>query len=104
MTAASLLIGELRGSLSEATARFSQELWDLRLKLSTASRTLAECDRFDPANTEFTISLLDCRYLAGDRELFGRLHEKLIPKLVMRESKALIGGLAEVTRDRHAKY
>jgi hypothetical protein len=26
-----------------------------------------ECDRCDPRNTEFTISLLDCRYLAGDR-------------------------------------
>src|SRR6266446_3301731 len=88
----------------DSVRRFSQELWDLKLKLSPASRTLAECDRFDPNNTEFTISLLDCRYLAGDRELFGRLHEKLIPKLVMRESKALIGGLAEVTRDRHAKY
>ena len=45
----------------EQIRRFSQELWDLKLKLSPASRTLAECDRFDPNNTEFTISLLDCR-------------------------------------------
>src|ERR1700734_1120647 len=67
--------------------RFLQELWDLKLKLSPASRTLSECDRFDPNNTEFTISLLDCRYLAGDRELFARLREKVIPKLVMREAK-----------------
>ncbi len=79
-------------------------MWDLRLKLSPASRTLAECDRYDPNNTEFTISLLDCRYLAGDRDLFRRLHDKVIPKLVMRESKALLQGLAEVTRERHAKY
>src|ERR1039457_1841600 len=34
----------------EAVRRFSQELWDLKLKLSPASRTLAECDRFDPNN------------------------------------------------------
>jgi len=84
--------------------RFSQELWDLRLKLSPASRTLSECDRYDTNNTEFTISLLDCRYLAGDHDLFRRLHDKVIPKLVMRESKALLQGLAEVTRERHAKY
>jgi [protein-PII] uridylyltransferase len=88
----------------EAIRRFSQELWDLKLKLSPASRTLAECDRFDPSNTEFTISLLDCRYLAGDRELFARLHEKVIPKLVAREGKALLQGLAEVTRERHGKF
>jgi [protein-PII] uridylyltransferase len=88
----------------EAIRRFSQELWDLKLKLSPASRTLAECDRFDANNTEFTISLLDCRYLAGDRELFGRLRDKVIPKLVMREAKPLLQGLAEVTRERHGKF
>jgi [protein-PII] uridylyltransferase len=88
----------------DAVRRLSQELWDLKLKLSPASRTLAECDRFDPNNTEFTISLLDCRYLAGDRELFARLHDKVIPKLVMREAKALLQGLAEVTRERHGKF
>lgn len=84
--------------------RLSQELWDARLKLSPATRTLDECDRFDSNNVEFTISLLDCRYLAGDRDLFNRLHDKLIPKLVMRESQGLVQSLAEVTRSRHAKY
>src|SRR5579871_973234 len=76
-------------AFKDPVRRLSQELWDLRLKLSPASRTLAECDRYDANNTEFTISLLDCRYLAGDRDLFRRLHDKVIPKLVMRESKAL---------------
>jgi [protein-PII] uridylyltransferase len=91
-------------AFKDPVRRFSQELWDLRLKLSPASRTLSECDRYDTNNTEFTISLLDCRYLAGDHDLFRRLHDKVIPKLVIRESKALLQGLAEVTRERHAKY
>jgi [protein-PII] uridylyltransferase len=96
--------GEAEKSFGDATRRVSQELWDLKLKLSPASRTLAECERFDASNTEFTISLLDSRYLAGDRELYKRLHDKLIPKLVRKESKALLQGLAEVTRERHAKH
>ena len=91
-------------AFKDPVRRFSQELWDLRLKLSPASRTLAECDRYDPNNTEFTISLLDCRCLAGDRDLFRKLHDKVIPKLVMKESKVLLQGLAEVTRERHSKY
>jgi [protein-PII] uridylyltransferase len=91
-------------AFKDKSRRFSQELWDLKLKLSPASRSLAECDRYDPNNTEFTISLLDCRQLAGDRDLFRRLHDKVMPKLVMRESKALVQGLAEVTRERHGKY
>ncbi len=91
-------------AFKDPVRRFSQELWDLKLKLSPASRLLSECDRYDASNTEFTISLLDCRYLAGDPDLFRRLHDKVIPKVVMRESKALLQGLAEVTRERHGKY
>ncbi len=95
--------GDAEKSLHDAVARVSQELWDLKLKVSPASRTLAECERYDPNNTEFTISLLDGRYLAGDRELYRRLHDKVIPKLVRKESKSLLQGLAEMTRERHAK-
>jgi len=91
-------------ALKDPICRFSQELWDLRLKLSPATRTLAECDRLDPNNPEFTFALLDCRYLAGHRQLFSRLHDKVIPKLIMRESQGLVQRLADVTRERHAKY
>jgi [protein-PII] uridylyltransferase len=83
---------------------FSQGLWDLRLKLSPATRILQECDCFDPTNVEFAISLLDCRYLAGDLELFTRLHDKVIPKLLTRESQPLLQRLADVTRTRHEKF
>jgi [protein-PII] uridylyltransferase len=84
--------------------RFSQELWDLRLKLSPATRNLAECERLDPNNVEFAISLLDCRYLAGDRELFSRLREKAVPRMVGRECQNLIQNLGEITRARHHKF
>jgi len=95
---------ESEQAFKDPVRRFSQELWDLRLKLSPASRTLSECERYDPNNTEFTISLLDCRYLAGDRDLYRKLHDKVLPKLVARESKTLLQGLAEVTRERHGKF
>jgi [protein-PII] uridylyltransferase len=88
----------------DAVRRFSQELWDLRLKLSPAARTLSECARFDPQNAEFSISLLDGRYLAGDRKLFAHLHERVIPKLIERESRSLLERLAELARERYAKF
>jgi [protein-PII] uridylyltransferase len=88
----------------EGIRQFSQEIWDLRLKLSPATRSLAECDRFDPKNVEFVISLLDCRYLAGDRGLFDRLHENVIPKLALRESQKIVKKLAELTRERYNKF
>jgi len=83
---------------------FSQGLWDLRLTLSPATRILQECDHFDPANVEFAVSLLDCRYLAGDTDLFTRLHDTVIPRLMTRESQSLLQRLADVTRNRHDKF
>ncbi|PYX81374.1 MAG: [protein-PII] uridylyltransferase [Acidobacteria bacterium] len=90
--------------LKDEVRRFSQEMWDLKLRLSPQQRTVSECDQLDPDNLEFTISLLDCRYLAGDRELFTRLHESTVPRLVMRESQLIVQRLAQVTQTRHAKY
>ncbi|MGH7837607.1 MAG: bifunctional uridylyltransferase/uridylyl-removing protein, partial [Candidatus Binataceae bacterium] len=84
--------------------QFSQEIWDLRLKLSPASRKLSECDRFDPGNLEFAISLLDCRYLAGDAKIFRNLHDGAIPRMAGREAKILVERLSDLTRARHAKY
>ena len=96
--------GESEQAFKDRIRIFSQGLWDLRLKLSPATRILHECDRFDPTNVEFAISLLDCRYLAGDHDLFTRLHDKVIPKLMTREAQPLLQRLAEVTRSRHEKF
>jgi [protein-PII] uridylyltransferase len=96
--------GETEKKFKDAIRKFSQELWDLRLKLSPATRTLAECERFDPNNVEFAISLLDCRYLAGDPNLFARLHDKLIPKLISRESRLIVQRLTDLTRARFTKF
>ena len=41
------------GEYRDKIRQFSQEIWDLRLKLSPATRTFAECEKFDPRNVEF---------------------------------------------------
>ncbi len=90
--------------LNDRIRSFSQELWDLRLKLSPATRNLAECERSDPGNIEFAISLLDCRFLSGDHQLFLKLKEKVIPRMVGRDCQSLIQNLAELTHSRHHKF
>ncbi len=96
--------GDSEQSFKDRVRLFSQQLWDLRLRLSPTTRTLGECDRLKADNVEFTISLRDCRYLAGDERVFRRLHDEVIPKLVVRESQSLVQGLIEVTRARHGKF
>lgn len=88
----------------DVVRRLCQELWDLRLKLSPVTRTLAECDRLDPNNPEFTLALLDCRFLIGDKAIYSRLHDKVLPGLIARESQALVHRLADITRQRHARF
>jgi len=94
----------LRGRMKDPVRSMCQEMWDTGLRVSPTTRTLEECARFDHDNVEFTISLLDCRFLSGDARLFERLHEKGLPHLVASESDVLMQRLAEVTRTRHLRF
>jgi [protein-PII] uridylyltransferase len=91
-------------SVKEPIRRVNQLLWDAGVRVSTMTRTLAECERFDPENVEFTLSLLDGRGVAGDGTVTSRLLDRALPKLVSREAKRIAARLIAVTRTRHAKY
>lgn len=94
----------LRTRAKDPIRSICQELWDTGLRVSPTTRTMEDCGRFDQENVEFTISLLDCRFLIGDEKLFERLHDKTLPQLVARESGILVQRLTEVTNTRHGRY
>ena len=94
----------LRGQMKEPIRSIVQEMWDIGLRVSPTTRTLDDCARLDLDNVEFTISLLDCRFLIGEAALFERLRTKILPHLVARESDVLLQRLAEVTRTRHLRF
>ncbi len=87
-----------------AIERFSQGMFAAGLKINATTKSLAEFSEFDSENTESILSLLDCRFLAGDRELFSNLRDKLIPEIMAQESQVLAERLAEMTRNRHRKF
>ncbi|GGH17079.1 bifunctional uridylyltransferase/uridylyl-removing protein GlnD [Silvibacterium dinghuense] len=82
----------------------TQAMWDCGLRASPATRTIKECDRVDPDNLEFTVSLLDRRFLAGDMALYRKLENDLLPALGLRDHDTIVQNLAEIARSRHAKY
>ncbi len=84
--------------------KLSQDLWDIGLRASTTTRTLAECERVSEENPEFTLSLLDRRYIAGDFALFEELDLERIPALVERRRSQMFAAITQLTRARHAKY
>src|SRR5216684_8036143 len=89
---------------NESVRRFSHEMGDLPLKLNVTTKSFSEYAQFNSDNPESILSLLDCRYLAGDQELFANLRGRLIPEMMARESQVLVGHLAEITRVRHRKF
>jgi [protein-PII] uridylyltransferase len=80
-----------------------QILWDSELRISHSVRTIAECSRLDERNIELQISLLDLRFLAGDRSIVESLRTKL-SDLHAQESAKLTDRLVEATRARHAQF
>jgi [protein-PII] uridylyltransferase len=87
----------------EALSAFLQRLWDSGLRVSHSVRTPSECTEVHDTNTELNVSLLDQRYLAGDRALYARLIEKL-PRFILGNRDALIRNLSQLTRERHGKF
>ena len=88
----------------ESIRSVSQSLWDCGLQLSFVARPPGECERLDAANPEFSLALLDLRWLGGDQDVFARLREKCVAKLRARDGKALGMELAKLTSERHAKF
>ncbi len=93
-----------RDVIKDEVRSVCQTMWDTGLRVSPVTRTLADCTRFDQDNVEFTLSLLDGRFLAGDAGLFERLHSKALPQLIGRESDVLLQSLSEMTQVRHQRF
>lgn len=89
--------------IKEPVSEFIRELWDTNLKVSQSVRPLAECCRFNDQNIELHISLLDLRFLAGDRALFDKFQPRLAD-FYKQNGARLMRRLCEMTRQRHLKF
>ena len=85
-------------------AKLCQALWDLHLRVSPTTRSLAECGKLHRDNLEFNIALLDCRFVCGDAQLFDQLRARVIPRMVARDALELQQRLIDLTSARHEKY
>ena len=77
---------------------------EIGLRCNTTAGIIPEFIQFDADRAETILSLLDCRFLDGDQELFANLRNRLIPEIMVRESQSLVERLAELTRNSHRKF
>ena len=91
-------------AVKDAIRRLSQTLWDSGLQVALVTRTPKDCERFDAANPEFALALLDLRYVAGDAEVVESLERKLETNRRGCDGRRILAELGTLTRDRYAKY
>lgn len=87
----------------EALSLFLRDLWDSGLRVSHSVRTVPECCKVHVHNIELSISLLDLRFLAGDRGLHEALAFKL-PGFLRNHRHDLVRHICRSARERYAKH
>jgi len=87
----------------EVLSVFFQTLWDSSLRPSHSVHPLADCVVEHIDNAEFTISLLDHRFLAGDEALYQQLAQKFT-QFRLRRGPAVAKQLVKLAEDRRTKY
>ncbi|WP_138935579.1 [protein-PII] uridylyltransferase [Roseovarius arcticus] len=78
-------------------------LWDLRLKVGHASRTIRDCLRLGSEDFTIRTSLLEHRWLAGDTELAGDLRHRLWNDLFSGTEREFTQAKLDERETRHQK-
>ncbi|WP_375229818.1 [protein-PII] uridylyltransferase [Roseobacter sp. S98] len=79
-------------------------LWDLKLKVGHASRTIKECLRLGGEDFTIRTALLEQRYLAGEKELAEKLGRKLREDLFAGSERAFVEAKLAERETRHKKH
>jgi [protein-PII] uridylyltransferase len=87
----------------ESISSFLQLLWDAGLRPSHSVHSLEDCVKEHADNVEFTISLMDRRFLSGDQALFNTLDDQLKVFLGKRGS-GIAQQIAGLALSRRAKF
>ena len=78
-------------------------LWDLGLKVGHATRTPAECVRLAKEDMTIRTSLMEARFLLGDRALFDELHEKFWGEIAGGSGREFVEAKLEERDARHVR-
>nr|WP_209425320.1 [protein-PII] uridylyltransferase [Pararhodobacter sp. SW119] len=78
-------------------------LWDLKLKIGHASRTVDDCLRLARDDTTIRTALLENRYLCGDRQLARTLKDRLWTDLFPATHSQFVEAKLAERAERHAR-
>ncbi len=78
-------------------------LWDLRLKVGHATRSVAECLRLSQGDITIRTSILEARFVWGDRNLFDELRTSFANDVVSGSGPEYVEAKLNERADRHKR-
>lgn len=79
-------------------------LWDLRIDVGYSVRTVADSVELAAKDVTIKTSLIDCRYLAGNRSLFAQLHKTVYRQILANSSDSFIKEKIAEMKRRRSKF
>jgi [protein-PII] uridylyltransferase len=87
-----------------AAERFLRSLIDLGLDIGHSFRTIDECIEFSEGEIETWLSLLESRFLCGNRLTFRTYASRISARLRESDNASFVGHIDRLTAARHQKY
>lgn len=79
-------------------------LWDLKMEVGYATRSLEDCISMAKSDFEVLTSLLDARFICGISSVFSKLRDQIVNKIVDRNNAKIIRWLVDRNRLRHQDF
>ncbi|HTP13220.1 MAG TPA: [protein-PII] uridylyltransferase [Bacteroidota bacterium] len=87
-----------------STERILRSLIDLGLDVGHSFRTIDECMEFSDGELETWLSLLESRYLCGNRTTFRTFTSRIAARIQASDRAAFVDRIGSLTATRHEKY
>lgn len=88
----------------EMVEKISMLLFDLGFKVSHPIRSLKGAVKFANEDHRTKTTLIDARFITGDRKLFGKLEEAFVDECVRGKEKAYLAARSKDISERHKKH
>jgi [protein-PII] uridylyltransferase len=79
-------------------------MWDLKLEVGYATRSIDECVVMARDDYEILTSILDARFICGISSVFSKLRDQITSRIISRHSQKLINWLLERNGKRHQDF
>jgi [protein-PII] uridylyltransferase len=87
-----------------ATEQFLHALLDVGLDIGHSYRTIQECIEFSEGEIETWLSLLESRFICGNRSTYRLFSSRVSAKLRQSDKSSFVARIDELTTARHQKY